>query len=103
MAGLADKVQRLIGVFVSRYEPTSKMIPIRGFKYVIQSVNTTHRRMQKLTDTQPPHLFHTKEIKYVDIMLFVLAHMQTHTFRLRDSLLFYFSYSTPTHHSVGQH
>lgn len=76
VAGLADKVQRLIGVFVSHYEPTSKTILIRGFKYIIQSVNTTHRWMQKLTNTQHPHLFCTGKIQYGDIM--VHADMHTH-------------------------
>lgn len=79
VAGLADKVQRLIGVFVSCYESTSKMILIRGFEYVIQSENNTHRQMQRLTDTQHPHLFHTEKIQYVDIMASVHTHTCRHT------------------------
>ena len=75
VAGLADKVQRLIGVFVNRYELMSKTILIGGFEYVIQSVSTKHRWMQKLSDTQHPHLFHTKKIQYVDIMC---THTHTH-------------------------
>lgn len=91
VAGLADKVQRLIGVFVSRHKLTSKTILIRGFEYVIQSVNATRRQMQKLTDTQHPHLFRTKKMQYVYIMVCVYAHMHTQTFRLSDLLLFSFS------------
>lgn len=91
VAGLADKVQRLIGVFFNHYELMSKTILIRGFEYVIQSVNTTHRWMQKLTDTQYPHLFHTKKMQYVDIMVCV---PRTHTHTLLDSDLLLFSFSS---------
>lgn len=63
VAELADKVQRLIGVFVSRYEPTSKLILIRGFEYVIQSVNTTHRWMQGAQQYTTPTRSHTKTKK----------------------------------------
>ena len=98
VAELADKVQRLIGVFVSRYEPTSKLILIRGFEYVIQSVNTTHRWMQKLSDTQHPHVPIPKQKKHeIDIMVCVNARMQTHTFKaLRFAFVLFFSLYTYT-------
>lgn len=100
VAELADKVQRLIGVFVSRYEPTSKLILIRGFEYVIQSVNTTHRWMQGAQQYTTPTRSHTKTKKKkheIDIMVCVNARMQTHTFKApRFAFVLFFSLYTYT-------
>lgn len=57
--GLADEIQRLSGVFVSRYVPMSKTILITGIEYMIESVNSARRQKQKLTDTQHPPLLKT--------------------------------------------
>lgn len=93
VAGLADKVQRLIGVFVSRYQSASKMILIRGFEYVIQSLNTTHRWTQKLTDTPTPFPYQKKN-KTV-CRYYVYTHTCRHT--LLDSVICFCSLFLTVH------